>query len=292
MATKVTNAALIAAGRELLACAEKTTIPYVPNGMELTGMDCQGLAEYLLIRCGVPKAECNLPGSNAHWRRCVWTGTPEECVKAFGCVPGGAFVFIWEEAGAPDKYAGDGLGNAGHMGVYLGDCALHASSSRGRVAESKFTGKTIPNGGWNRVGLSCWVDYGLSEAQQAIVNSQNAETGEPADSVTAVIEGALTEAGQDTPITSDPSIAEDTSGFYPVKSGCKGGAVRRLQTWLSDLGYDLGAYGADGVFGPATVAAVRAFQKQRGLTVDGYVCKRTWAALAQARLAAMQEAKG
>ena len=65
MATKVTNAALIAAGRELLAYAEKTTIPYVPNGMELTGMDCQGLTEYLLIRCGVPKAECNLPGSNA-----------------------------------------------------------------------------------------------------------------------------------------------------------------------------------------------------------------------------------
>ena len=287
MATKVTNAALIAAGRELLAYAEKTTIPYTANGMELNGMDCQGLAEYLLIRCGVPRAECNLAGSNAHWRKCGWTGTPEECAAAFGCVPGGAFVFIWEATGAPEKYAGDGLGNAEHMGVYLGDCALHASSSRGKVAESKFAGKTIPGGGWNRVGLSCWVDYGLSEAQQAKINSPAAEAGESAAS-----DASAAESAQDQSIASDTSLAEDTSGFYPVKSGCKGGAVRRLQTWLSDLGYDLGAYGADGVFGPATTAAVRAFQQQRGLTVDGYVSKRTWAALAQARLTAMQEAKG
>jgi hypothetical protein len=240
----------------------------------------------------VPSTECNLAGSNAHWRKCVWTGTPEECAATFGCVPGGAFVFIWEETGAPDKYAGDGLGNAEHMGVYLGDCALHASSSRGMVAESKFAGKTIPNGGWNRVGLSCWVDYGLSEAQQATVNSLTTETDKPIDSGAATEKTVSAEALPDDVPASGTSLAEDTAAFYPVKSGCRGGAVRRLQTWLLDLGYDLGAYGADGVFGSATAAAVRAFQQQQGLTVDGYVSKRTWAALARARLAAMQEAKG
>ena len=272
MATKITNAALIAVGRELLAQAQQNTIPYVANGMDLNGMDCQGLAEYLLIQCGVPKAECNLAGSNAHWRKCVWTGTPEECAKAFGCVPGGAFVFIWEEDGAPAKYDGDGLGNAEHMGVYLGDCVIHASSSRGMVAESKFAGKTIPNGGWNRVGLSCWVNYGLSDAQLAAAGLTGADT--------AVNTG--TGAAQ-------PVISLDTSLFYPVKIGCKGGAVERLQTWLNDLGYPLSV---DHDFGPATKAAVLTFQQAQGLTADGIVGKQTWAALAEARQATAGEARG
>ena len=282
MATKVSNAALIAEGRKLLEYAKQTTVPYVANGMDLNGMDCQGLAEYLLIQSGVPKAECNLTGSNAHWRRCVWTGTPEACVKAFGCVPGGAFVFIWEETGAPDKYAGDGLGNADHMGVYLGDCVIHASSSRGIVAESKFAGKTIPNGGWNRVGLSCWVDYGLSDAQLAaagMTGTQNANTD------TAAVAAAEERTGT---TTTNPVVNLDSSMFYPVKRGCKGGAVERLQTWLVDLGYPLSV---DHDFGPATDAAVRAFQQAQGLTVDGYVGKLTWAALATARQAA-GEARG
>ena len=177
--TKVSSAAYVAAGKVLLGQAQKQTIPYVANGMSLGGMDCQGLAEYLLIQCGVPKAECNLAGSNAHWRNCVWTGTPEQCKAAFGAVPPGAWVFIVSDDGAPEKYRGDGLGNAGHMGVYLGDCALHASASRGCVAESKFEGKTIPNGGWNRIGLPPWVDYGITSESGAGASgaTQDAQEG-------------------------------------------------------------------------------------------------------------------
>ncbi len=160
--TRITSAAYVAAGKTLLGQAQKQTIPYVANGMSLGGMDCQGLAEYLLIQCGVPKAECNLAGSNAHWRNCVWRGTPEACKASFGAVSEGAWLFILSESdgGAPEKYRGDGLGDAYHMGVYLGGCAIHASSSRGYVAESKFEGKTIKNGGWNMIGLPPWVDYG------------------------------------------------------------------------------------------------------------------------------------
>jgi hypothetical protein len=278
IATTITNAALIAAGKELLVYAQQTAVPYVAGGMTLVGMDCQGLAEYLLMQCGVPRAECNLAGSNAHFRKCVWTGTPEACCEAFGSVPGGAFVFIWEESGAPAKYDGDGLGNAEHMGVYLGDYALHASSSRGMVAQSAFAGKTIPNGGWNRVGLAPWVDYGLTETQQATLNTAAAESATSAES--------------DATAATAASATVDTSVFFTVKKGCKGGAVRRLQTWLADLGYDLGVYGADGDFGTATDAAVRAFQLAGGLAADGAVGQNTWRALAAARQAAMEEAQG
>ena len=247
-------------------------IPYVAGGMSAEGMDCQGLCEYLLIECGVPKKECDLAGSNAHWRACVWRGTPEECTARFGRVPAGAWVFIVneEDGGAPAKYRGDGLGDAYHMGVYVGNgVALHASASRGCVAESVFQERTIANGGWNRVGLPPWADYGL-------------DGGGLADSGVGDVEGAM--GGEETA----PVRAVDVSGFYKVKRGCLGGAVRRLQTWLSDLGYDIGPHGVDGDFGADTEAAVLKFQKTRGLQPDGIVGQRTWAELAWARAAAQK----
>jgi hypothetical protein len=57
-----------------------------------------------------------------------------------------------------------------------------------------------------------------------------------------------------------------------------GDDVRLVQQRLADLGY--GQVGVvDGIFGPATDAAVRAFQQQQGLEVDGIVGPQTWARL-------------
>ena len=130
---RVSSAAYAAEAEALLSqVCGGARIPYAAGGMGLAGMDCQGLCEYLLIRCGMPGKECNLSGSNAHWRACVWRGTPEECAARFGRVPAGAWVFIVnEDGGEPEKYRGDGLGDARHMGVALDGRALHASASRG-----------------------------------------------------------------------------------------------------------------------------------------------------------------
>jgi peptidoglycan hydrolase-like protein with peptidoglycan-binding domain len=60
--------------------------------------------------------------------------------------------------------------------------------------------------------------------------------------------------------------------------GDTGPAVQTLQTRLNVWGANLVV---DGDFGPATLAAVKAFQAQKNLTVDGIVGPQTWAALNQ-----------
>ena len=46
--------------------------------------------------------------------------------------------------------------------------------------------------------------------------------------------------------------------------------IKWLQTRLTELGYSVGRYGIDGSFGNDTLRAVKQFQKDRGLVVDGY----------------------
>jgi hypothetical protein len=60
----------------------------------------------------------------------------------------------------------------------------------------------------------------------------------------------------------------------PILSfGSSGTIVRVLQRLLISSGYGMPV---DGIFGPFTEAAVKAFQNQRKLTPDGIVGQRTW----------------
>ena len=60
----------------------------------------------------------------------------------------------------------------------------------------------------------------------------------------------------------------------------EGADVKTLQQNLITLGYDLGAYGADGDFGSATRAAVISFQENNGLDADGIAGAQTLAKIA------------
>ena len=64
-----------------------------------------------------------------------------------------------------------------------------------------------------------------------------------------------------------------------LRRGDRGEWVKIMQERLMEKGYDLGAAGADGAFGKQTEKAVQAFQRDKGLTVDGVVGPKTWAAL-------------
>lgn len=62
-----------------------------------------------------------------------------------------------------------------------------------------------------------------------------------------------------------------------VRKWSKGKCVEVLQWLLSRAGYDCGDI--DGVAGAKTIAAVKAYQQANGLTADGIVGRKTWAAL-------------
>lgn len=58
-----------------------------------------------------------------------------------------------------------------------------------------------------------------------------------------------------------------------LRKGSRGAAVTTLQYMLTARGYSLSP---DGSFGSVTDSKVRAFQRSRGLKVDGWVGSRTW----------------
>ena len=66
-----------------------------------------------------------------------------------------------------------------------------------------------------------------------------------------------------------------------LKKGCKGEDVRALQILLNGRGYSCG--NADGDFGSKTDAAVRNYQKAKGLTQDGIAGKNTMSSLLGAK---------
>jgi hypothetical protein len=64
-----------------------------------------------------------------------------------------------------------------------------------------------------------------------------------------------------------------------LANGLAGDDVKRIQEALNGLGFDLGEPGIDGIYGPITTAAVKAFQEANGLIVDGILGPDTLAAL-------------
>ncbi|MEU0085568.1 serine/threonine-protein kinase [Streptomyces sp. NPDC006274] len=69
------------------------------------------------------------------------------------------------------------------------------------------------------------------------------------------------------------------SGTAITRYGDKGQRVVQVQCMLSERGYSVGRAGVDGEFGEDTAAAVKRFQSDKGLLVDGEVGPDTWGAL-------------
>ena len=106
--------------------------------------------------------------------------------------------------------------------------------------------------------------------------------GAVATALTALLTGGLTgSAAADLPTTAVPqdsvsgvrASAVETLPWPLLRRGSSGQPVRSLQYLLRARGLSVSV---DGAFGRQTDAAVRAFQRSRGLVADGVVGPRTW----------------
>ena len=77
-------------------------------------------------------------------------------------------------------------------------------------------------------------------------------------------------------------LSDGTWGGTTLRTGSTGGAVEQVQFWLNTISQyvsSIPSVTVDGVYGAGTAAAVRAFQRRYGLTVDGVVGETTWNAI-------------
>ena len=85
--------------------------------------------------------------------------------------------------------------------------------------------------------------------------------------------------GVDYTASDNDGFPADTGWHPTLRRGDKGEDVKLMQTLLARAGYSLGPCGVDGDFGRDTEKAVRLFQSDHKLSVDGVCGPMTWDAL-------------
>lgn len=130
-------------------------------GIPYSKLDCQGFVEEVMKDAGVRKSDgnpYNWRGSNSMWRNYIsWRGTIDECIKKFGEIPQGAFLFLLKnDGGEKERGYHDELGNASHVGLYLGDDEEYPC-----MDSQELKGSKRKNAGVSRCSLNVFTHVGL-----------------------------------------------------------------------------------------------------------------------------------
>jgi hypothetical protein len=194
-------------------------------------------------------------------------------------------VRICQDAGATDATADCLDVEAG--AATIGTCARWAGAAAANYAAARRPGQRRPAvymslssvtpvvnaliAGGIHEGVSLWVaNWNLTEAEATVLVARTS-------GLFPVIGVQYRNAGSyDVSVFSAPWL-DAVSGPRAepaLQQGMTGTAVRALQAALNTHGYHLTA---DGVFGPATKAAVLSFQVQHNLAADGICGPLTWA---------------
>ena len=155
------------------------------------------------------------------------------------------------------------LNKASHTELYIGDgkCVKASINERGGVTGGQpgdQTGREIYIGRYYNYPWDCVLRYKPKEnSESSPVDAEKVELLEKKDPIFLPCHVKLPE----------------------LQRGDKGETVKALQILLNGRGCSCGMYGADGDFGPATEAALLAFQRRNDLEADGICGNESWAAL-------------
>lgn len=155
------------------------------------------------------------------------------------------------------------LWKPGHVGVYVGDgrCIEAKGIKYGTVQSNAL------NRGFTHILILPFIDYGNG---LSLLHSK--------DNWVKDLQAAINRTNKNARLVEDGISGPKTLRACPVlKSGAKGIIVKILQTRLANLGYY--KFKPTSKYGKGTVAAVKRFQKAKGLKVDGIVGINTWKAL-------------
>ncbi len=149
----------------------RAAVQAVGVGYTYDELDCQAFIEHCARQAG---GAMDYLGTNDMARRAAWLGTLSQAQAEGRLVPGAGLLIREEtEENLPARYAGDGLGDFSHAGLYVGPDALtdtdktgrmrscdavHSSATMGRVA-----GSTLQNG-WTHAIWFPEIDYGEGDA--------------------------------------------------------------------------------------------------------------------------------
>ena len=209
--------------------------------------DCSGLIKRGRSELGGPYRDVSAQGT---YDQCETRGEMDEFPPVPGCA-----LFLWSSSRR----------RMGHVGIYVGDGeVIEARGVDYGVVVTKLSERD-----WGYWGILDWLEYDLDTEDGSDLPGGGAAGDDGDDS-------------NDKP-DDDPSPAGQPA---QVRRGDQGEDVRKAQTRLNAHGWKP-ALVLDGVFGEKTDRAVRWFQRQKGLSVDGIVGRRTWKALLAAPVASV-----
>jgi len=133
---------------------------------------------------------------------------------------------------------------------------------------------TIDTLDWAGTSANTMIKNVLNNAKPGAIVLMHVSGAHTVEALSQIIEGIKAKGYSLTTISNMLSLPGKHS---TLKLGNTGAEVKQLQQILSNLGYNLGSI--DGIFGPKTDSAVRAFQSAHKIVVDGIVGNNTWTAL-------------
>lgn len=159
--------------------------------------------------------------------------------------PGDIIFYDWDDSGA-----GDDVGEPDHVGIVEAVNGTVITVIEGNMSDAVGRRRLSVNDRYIR-------GYGLPDYKSVVINTE-IPPEEKTDATTPMVSGIV---------------------LPDLRRGDKGEVVRAAQFLLNGRGCSCGKYGADGDFGPATEAAVLAFQRRNNLNPDGIIGSATWAHL-------------